>query len=161
MQKDVSLFASKDDQISHINIAIKDGLTEIQFESEEIKQASQEMPRGTTPSHKKAIQAGIDTLTGRMVGIGVDFKNFLQDHQKQRKKQEAKKSKLIGGVASAPTTDASGAVRNNSSTNSSMRAKRKMHILPHHASQQATRAAGKGISGAAVFNDGSGEFDDT
>ena len=80
MQKDISLFASKDDQISHINIAIKDGLTEIQFESEEIKAASQEMPRGTSASHKKAIQAGIDTLTGRMVGIGVDFKTFLQEH---------------------------------------------------------------------------------
>ena len=52
----------------------------IQNESEEIKQASQEMPRGTTGSHKKAIQAGIDTLTGRMVGIGVDFKTFLQEH---------------------------------------------------------------------------------
>ena len=80
MQKDISLFASKDDQISHINIAIKDGLTEIQFESEEIKAASQEMPRGTSTSHKKAVQAGIDTLTGRMVGIGVDFKTLLQEH---------------------------------------------------------------------------------
>ena len=74
------MFASKEDQISHINIAIKDGLTEIQHETEEIKEASQQMPRGTTGSHKKAIQAGIDTLTGRMVGIGVDFKTFLQEH---------------------------------------------------------------------------------
>lgn len=130
----------------------------IQNESEEIKQASQEMPRGTTGSHKKAIQAGIDTLTGRMVGIGVDFKTFLQEHQKQMKKQEAKKSKLIGGVAKTPAASSSGAVHMKSNSSKSMRDKRKMKILPHHASQQANRTAGNGISGAAVFSEGQGEF---
>ena len=76
------------------------------------------MPRGTTASHKKAIQAGIDTLTGRMVGIGVDFKAFLQEHQKVLKKQEAKKERLIG-VDSKNTTEAYGyAGRNNASGNS-------------------------------------------
>lgn len=92
------------------------------------------MPRGTSASHKKAVQAGIDTLTGRMVGIGVDFKTFLQEHQKVLKKQEAKKSKLIGGTGKVATADSTGAVRMNATSSNSLRDKRKMKILPQHAS---------------------------
>ena len=72
------------------------------------------------------------------------------------KKQEAKKSKLIGGVAKP--ADSSGAIRMNNNSSKSMRDKRKMKILPHHASQQANRTAGNGISGAAVFSEGQGDF---
>ena len=74
MQKDISLFASKDEQISRINVLIRDGLNEIQACSEEISAASDNMPRGTTASHKNAIKAGRDTINNRIMGIGTDYK---------------------------------------------------------------------------------------
>lgn len=41
--------------------------------------AAKQMPRGTTGSHKKAVQAGVDTLSIRMMIVVKDFKNFLEE----------------------------------------------------------------------------------
>lgn len=40
VNKDSSLFASKEDQVSQLNIQIKDALTEIQVDQEEIQVAA-------------------------------------------------------------------------------------------------------------------------
>ena len=40
VNKDTSLFASKAEQVSHLHIQIKDGLTEIQADTEEIQEAA-------------------------------------------------------------------------------------------------------------------------
>ena len=85
------------------------------------------MSKQTTTAHKKAIQAGIDTLGGRMMGIAADFKKFLEEHQKVVRKQEAKKERIIGGVNSSKNR--------NQKVHQSMQAnsihnKRKMKILP-------------------------------
>ena len=40
VQKDKSLFASREDQVSQLNIKIKDALTEVQFEQEDIEAAA-------------------------------------------------------------------------------------------------------------------------
>lgn len=54
------------------------------------------MSKQTTGAHKRSIQAGIDTLNCRMLGIAAGFKNFLEEHQKVVKKQEAKKVRIAG-----------------------------------------------------------------
>jgi len=58
------------------------------------------MSRNVTAQHKRTVQAGIDTLNCRMMGIAADFKCFLEDHQKVVKKQEAKKERIMGASAS-------------------------------------------------------------
>ena len=88
------------------------------------------MSKQTTGAHKKAVQAGIDTLNCRMMGIAGDFKAFLEEHQKVVRKQEAKKERIIG---------ASGSSRKNKvaaqAANSITSKRNKMRILPQHASQ--------------------------
>ena len=100
-------------------------------------------------------------LTQRMVGIGTEFKSFLQEHQKVLKKQEAKKERLIGaGLKSSilnandPTSvgGVAGMGKGIGASSNSLSNKRKMKILPQHVSQQANRQGGRGISGARVFN---------
>ena len=73
VQKDKSLFASKEDQVSQLNIQIKDALTEISVDEEELQKASQHMSKKTTGAHRRAVQEGIATLNSRMQGIAVDF----------------------------------------------------------------------------------------
>lgn len=104
VNKDSSLFASREDQVSQLNIQIKDALTEIQVDQEEIQVAAQQMGRKSTAQHKKTVQAGIDTLSSRMLGIAADFKNFLQEHQRVVKKQEAKKTRIMGAAAAGAAT---------------------------------------------------------
>ena len=36
-----------------------------------------------------------------MLGIAADFKNFLQEHQRVVKKQEAKKTRIMGASATS------------------------------------------------------------
>ena len=149
VNKDSSLFASREDQVSQLNIQIKDALTEIQVDQEEIQVAAQQMSRKTTAQHKKTVQAGIDTLSARMLGIAADFKNFLQEHQRVVKKQEAKKTRIMGAAAGAATGGAQSSKRSQVVKSGSIAEKRnRMKILPQHASQQANRVAGqRGISG--------------
>ena len=54
------------------------------------------MSKQVSGAHKRTVQAGIDTLNHRMLGIAADFKCFLEEHQKVVKKQEAKKERIIG-----------------------------------------------------------------
>ena len=150
VNKDSSLFASREDQVSQLNIQIKDALTEIQVDQEEIQVAAQQMSRKTTAQHKKTVQAGIDTLSSRMLGIAADFKNFLQEHQRVVKKQEAKKTRIMGASAvGVAAGGGSSAKRSQVVKSGSIAEKRnRMKILPQHASQQANRVAGqRGISG--------------
>ena len=95
------------------------------------------MSRRTTGSHRKAVQAGIETLDYRMIVIAGDFKNFLEEHQKVVKKQEAKKERIIGNVGSTSGAASGGGYRNNqvSQSQNSLHNKRKMKILPQHAAQ--------------------------
>lgn len=46
MKRDTSLFASKAEQVSCLNVQIKDGLTEIQNDTEEIQAAVKSMQTG-------------------------------------------------------------------------------------------------------------------
>lgn len=95
LQRDQSLFASKADRVSQLNVTIKDQLTEIQAYQEEIQGGHSRMKESAQA--KQAIQAGIDTLNYRGQQIATDFKNFLQAHQKVLQKQEEKKERLMGG----------------------------------------------------------------
>jgi len=44
-----------------------------------------------------------------MMGIAADFKNFLTEHQKVVKKQEAKKTRIMGSGASGASSGQNGA----------------------------------------------------
>lgn len=49
VKKDTSLFASKAEQVSRLNVQIKDGLTEIQNDAEEIQMALRTMQAPSKP----------------------------------------------------------------------------------------------------------------
>jgi hypothetical protein len=46
--------------------------------------------------HFKALQAGVDSLMGRLLAMTNHFKSFLIEHQRIVSKQEKRKEKLIG-----------------------------------------------------------------
>ena len=105
------MFASKADQVSRLNVQIKDGLTEIQSDAEEIQLALRAMQvpakatksklggNGvvhTTQEHQRALQAGVDSLMSRLLNLTNNFKQFLIEHQRLVSKQEKRKERLIG-----------------------------------------------------------------
>ena len=94
------------------------------------------MPKGTTQSLKKVVQAGIETLNSRMVGIATEFKDFLQGHQAVVAKQEAKREKLIGSTGpklpnrSNTSAAASPQIKRGMTASSLQNKRSKMKILP-------------------------------
>lgn len=75
----------------------------------------------------------------RMVGIAADFKNFLEEHQKVVKKQEAKKVRIAGSTSKGVNF-------------------RSRKVFPGRAAQQ-TNMHRNGISGTDYF--GGGEQDES
>ena len=73
VQKDKSLFASKEDQVSQLNVQIKDALTAIDAHHDKHQKDFQRMSKKTTGAHRRAVQEGIATLNSRLQGIAVDF----------------------------------------------------------------------------------------
>lgn len=62
------------------------------------------MSKNVTGQHRRTVQAGIDTLNSRMMGIAADFKNFLEEHQRVVKKQEEKKTRIMGAAIGPNST---------------------------------------------------------
>ena len=98
------------------------------------------------------------------MGIAANFKKFLEEHQRVVKKQEEKKSRIIGSGGSGSAAKSAGATARGGSQvgvgATSLQNKRKIRILPQHKSQQANRLAGqRGIS-AADYTGLSGNDDD-
>ena len=87
------------------------------------------------------------------MGIAADFKNFLEVHQRNVKKQEAKKTRIMGASGAATSSVAGRGGKKVGQSNvqrqGSIAEKRnRMKILPQHQSQSANRALSqRGITG--------------
>jgi predicted ferric reductase len=81
VNQDTAVYSNKADEISSLNIQIKDAITEVQVDTEEIeKQASQGAKQKS--QYENAIKTANKILTLRLHTATCEFKNFLQKHQK-------------------------------------------------------------------------------